>query len=253
MKTPLQIIADFGCPTTSPIDAIQFFSDREDLSFEQYKKGIQDIIGMDEPPEAESWFFAKVLFKYIIQETIRGYNEGVIPNMDAIFVQSVNKTSAFIENHPWSETAFNVQHGLSECDEIDPETGEITITKSKGDKKGLTQSIFNNLKSKGASRQDIIEAFVQQTGMSKAGATTYFHALKKEFGFTENKDVEKKSSKNESKQELAERLYRDSTDKSKPTMIALFTEKLETSKLGAQTYFYACKKKFQDVNPTQNP
>lgn len=249
MKTPLQVIADFGCPTNSMIEAMRHLGEREDLTFDQYKKGIQDIVGMEEPPPVESYHFAQVMFKYVVQETIRAYNTGIIPNMDQIFVICVNKTMKFIEENPWSVTMFNINHGLQKREEIDPETGAIVSSKPKGDKKEITERIFKDLKSKGATRQDIINAFVQETGMSIPGATTYFHSLKKEFGFKEA-EVQKKPDKLESKQELAERLYQESDDKSKPTMIALFTEKLGTSKLGAQTYYYACKKKFTNGEST---
>jgi polyhydroxyalkanoate synthesis regulator phasin len=243
MKTPLQVIADFGCPTNSAVDAIRHLSEREDLTHDQYRKGIQEMIGLTDPPETESYHYAMVLFKYIIQETIRAHNTGGIPDMDDMLDVCIKKTYKHLEEHPWSVTMFNIKHGLQEREEIDLETGVITSTKPKGAKKDVTERIFNELKSKGASRQDIIDAFVEETGMSKAGATTYFHTLKKELGFKES-TTEKKSSKSESKQELAERLYQESPDKSKPVMITLFTEKLETSKLGAQTYYYACKKKF---------
>lgn len=248
MKTPLQIITEYGCPTDSFVAAMQYFGNREDLTHEQYLKGIQDLIALPDLPTIESYHFSKVLFLYIIQETIRAYILGIIPIMDDIYTLSIKKTQKHIEDNPWSVTRFNINHGLQEHEEIDPETGAILPVKSKGAKKDVTERIFNELKSKGASRQDIIDQFVQQTGMSKAGATTYFHALKKELGFVENESANTKTPKQESKQEIANRLYQESSDKSKSTMIALFIETLETSKLGAQTYYYTCKKKFNDTS-----
>lgn len=255
MKTPLQIISDYGCPTHSMVSAAQFFNDRGDLSYEDYKKSIQQLIASPELPETESYHFAKVLFNYIVQETIRAYNIGMIPLMDELYEACIVKARKWIDENPWSATMFYVTHGMVEQDEIDPETGVITnvsALKSKGAKKDITERIFNDMKSKHASRQDIINAFVTQTGMSKAGATTYFHALKKDLGFTETLTTETKLTKSENKQELAERLYVESNDKSKPMMISLFIDKLATSKLGAQTYFYSCKKKYEHVKSTSN-
>lgn len=247
MKTPLQAIADLGCPTDSMIDAMRYFGEREDLTEAEYVKAIHEIVGSTDDHVPMDHFNAKVLFKYIVQETIRAYGTGLIPDMDRMFVYCLEKADTFIENNPWSETLFNINHGLQDREEVDPETGVIVTAKPKGAKKDVTERIFNDLKSKGASRQDIIDAFVQQTGMSKAGATTYFHTLKKELGFKES-TTEKKSAKPESKQEIAERLYQGSETKDKSEMIALFVEKLETSKLGAQTYYYACKKKFNAIS-----
>lgn len=250
MKTPIQVIADMGCPTHSVVEAMRFFGEREDLTREQYEQRIQQIVGLADPPETDSHFFAKCLFKYVVHETIRMVLNYTDCPMQDILDLCYKKTYVFIQDNPWSETLFNVNHGLQESEEINPETGEVIIVKpSKGAKKDVTERIFADLKSKGASRHDIIDAFVQGTGMSKAGATTYFHALKKELGFSVGSD--KKTTKGESKQEIANRLYQSADDKSKPTMIALFAEQLGTSKLGAQTYYYACKKKFEPLTAAQ--
>lgn len=243
MKTPLQVIADFGCPTHSYIAAMQHFGDREDLSIEQYRAGIQEVVGLTELPETESYHFAKVLFLYVVQETIRAYLTGIVPDMAEIYVHAISRTYEYIKSNPWAVTRFNIMHGLLDVEETNPETGVVTITKPKQAKKDVTERIFKEFKARGASRQDIIDTFILETGMSKAGATTYFHSLKKTLGFKESDTDEKKLIKVESKQDLAERVYQESQDKSKPAMIALFIEKLGTSKLGAQTYYYACKKK----------
>lgn len=239
MKTPLQVIADLGCSTTSYIAAIQHLITFE-FSKEICEQHIQDIVGLPERPECESWYVARVMLLYSVQETIRAYNTGLIPDMYQIYMICVQKTQANIEASPWNETRFNIEHGLRVADD-DP---DAPLTVPKGAKKEITEAIFKEFKTAGASRQAIIEAFVQRTGMSKAGATTYFHTLKKEFGFKDAQPMGQGADKTESKQELAERLYQDATDKSKAVIITLFTEKLQTSKLGAQTYFYACKKKF---------
>lgn len=248
MKAPLQVIAEYGCPTHSFVSALMHLSERADLSFEEYKTGIQRIISLPEPPECESWFYAKTLFLYCVQETIRDYQAGIIPDMDDIFVLANEKTVLYMQTNPWAITRFNINHGLQSDDEMTDEekaSGQQVFT--KGGKKELTEKIFKEIKASGGGRHEIIQAFVDQVGMSKAGATTYFHTLKKEFGFSEKSNPNKEPPKVESKQELAERLYTESPDKSKATMIALFTEKLDTSKLGAQTYYYACKKKFDEA------
>lgn len=241
MRTPLQVISDFGCPTSSYIAAIQFFSSREDLEQEQYDQGIKDIVGMDEVPTM-SYVMSRTLFLYLIQETIRTYSNGMIPNMDGLFVECVNKANAYITNNPWAVMRFTTP--LSEQEESSDGTAPRQMV--KGGKKEITERLFKELKAKGSSRQEIIQAFEDATGMTKAGATTYFHTLKKELGFVE-KQSNGSAPKKESKQEIAERLYQQATDKSKEVLISLFTEKLGTSKLGAQTYYYACKKKFEPL------
>jgi hypothetical protein len=241
MKTPLQVIADFGCPTDSAVFAIKHLSERDDLTIDEYRKGIQDIVGLDELPEIESYYHAYLLFRYIVQETIKAYNTGIIPLMEHVYIVAQHKAVNYIQENPWAQMVFEIQHGLFKPEEeID---GVKFIATQQGDKKQITERLFKEMKAANKSRQEIINAFVEQTGMSKAGATTYFHSLKKELGFKETPS-DTKQAKPQSKQELADQLYQEAEDKSKPALIALFTEKLQTSKLGAQTYYYSCKKKF---------
>lgn len=237
-----------GGSADSYIASVQFFAQQDNIDKAEYEHRIQQIIGLIDPPESESWFFARSLFMYVVQETIREFNNGIVPPIDEmmndIYQIAVEKTTLYVTSNPWNETRFNIQHGLKRDDEDVLEVG-LSVSTKKGAKKDVTEKLFKNLKAAGASRQKIIDAFIEQVGMSRAGATTYFHSLKKEIGFSERDNPEIETNKTESKQDLAERLYAESSDKSKPTMIALFTDKLETSKLGAQTYYYACKKKYE--------
>lgn len=242
MKAPLKVIEELGCPTDSYIAAIQFLI-QKNFNKVEFEKQVQDIIGLSEPPECYSWFTARALFLYVVQETIRQYQTGIIPLMEEVYKTAVKKMEMYTESNPWNETRFNIEHGLKV--DFDVEAGDEgpALSTKKGAKKHITEKLFRDLKAAGASRQKIIEAFVEQVGMSKACATTYFHALKKQLGFSERTNPTEQISKHMSKQELAEQLYEQSIDKSKPTIIDLFVEKLGTSKLGAQTYYYAVKKK----------
>lgn len=253
MKSPLQVISELGGSADSYITSVQFFAQQENIDKAEYERRIQEIIGLIDPPECESWFFARSFFMYVVQETIREFNNGIVPPieemMNDIYQVALEKATVYVESNPWNETRFNIEHGLKRDDEDVLEEGLIISTK-KGAKKDLTERLFKTLKATGASRQKIIDAFVTQAGLSKAGATTYFHALKKEIGFSERDNPETETIKSENKQQLAERLYNESFDKSKPVIIALFIEKLKSSKLGAQTYFYACKKRFENATIT---
>lgn len=253
MKAPLQVIEEFGCPTSSYIAAVQHLC-QQDAPKLEYERRIQEIIGLTQQPDCSSWFEARVLFMYVVQETIREFSKGVPASiadtlMEDVYRLALERAHIYIEGNPWNETRFNIEHGLRIDKDEFGNDGEVTA--KKGAKKEVTEQLFKDLKSTGASRQKIIDAFVEQVGMSRAGATTYFHALKKEFGFSES-NTEQQTQKTESKQELAQRLYTESPDKSKATIMALFTEKLGTSKLGAQTYFYSCKKKYENASTEAN-
>src|SRR5271156_4670782 len=121
MKPPLKVIEELGVPTDSYMFAIQMLM-QQDADKTEYEKRVQEILGLDDPPECESWYFARVLFLYSVQETIRAYNTGVIPDMELVYEDSLYKTQTYIDNNPWNETRFNIEHGLKT--DIDVETGE---------------------------------------------------------------------------------------------------------------------------------
>jgi hypothetical protein len=247
MKTPLAYIADYGCQTNSYIAAIQHLL-QQSVDKVEYEKRVMDVIGLPDPPYYESLYFARTMFMYVVQETIRAYNLGVIPLMEDVHELALERTNAYLNDQPWHQTRFNIDNGLSSIDDI--EEGNV-VTSKKGAKKDITEQIFLQIKKEGGSRNDIIDTFVNKVGMSRAGATTYFHTLKKEFGFSEITNPNKEVVKTQSKQEIAECLYQANPNMQKVEMIALFAEKLDTSKLGAQTYFYSCKKRF-NATPNQS-
>lgn len=236
MKTPLQVIADYGSPTDSYIRAVTFFSQKPDFTKVEYETGIQQIIGLCVPPILPSTYEARILFRYVIQETIRAHQGQTIPNIDIVYKDALEKTKHFIEEYTWAQTNYNCVNGITFTNSTEDED-------HKGDKKTITETIFKDLVAQNASRGDIIEAFVNKVGMSKAGATTYFHSLKKQLGFTATKEQEQTV---ESKQQVAERIYNQATNKDKANLIEQFIAQLQTSKMGAQTYYYACKKKFKE-------
>ena len=83
MKDPISIIADLGVPTESFSAAIHHFYDRVDFSKDRYESLIAEIIGLDNPPTFESIKEAKLYFLYTVQETVRAFNTGIIPDMSA--------------------------------------------------------------------------------------------------------------------------------------------------------------------------
>lgn len=52
-------------------------------------------------------------------------------------------------------------------------------TNRSGSKSDLARALLVDLQEQGKSRQEIIEAFVQEIGLTKAGASTYYYNLTK--------------------------------------------------------------------------
>ncbi|HIE86722.1 MAG TPA: hypothetical protein EYP91_07755 [Gammaproteobacteria bacterium] len=51
---------------------------------------------------------------------------------------------------------------------------------SKPTKKKLTTTVFNRMLGQGTKRKDIITAFIDECGLTKAGAPTYYADIKKQ-------------------------------------------------------------------------
>jgi len=257
MQTPLEIIAGYGVSTTSYIRAIQEFNDLERpivLRKAQYEQGIADIIGGDHPPSYSNEKEAKIYFLYVVQETIRAYGTGVIPDMAEVWENAQIRAKKMIENQPWAiKDYFTEDDGEPKLDA----TGNPK--KRKGAKKDEAEALYRRLNDGTNDRTAIIDALINEVGMSKPGATTYFHNLKKQFGFSGPKaekkkravktgptPVEKKPKKDKSptKAEQARQIYTALKGRPKDEIISEIVKKTGTSKAGANTYYCSCKKEY---------
>lgn len=256
MRTPLEIIADYGVPTTSYLRAIQAFNDDEKpivLRKEQYEKGIADIVGGDHPPSYSNEKEARIYFLYVVQETIRAFSQGTIPEMDVVWEDAQNRAKNMIANQPWAIKDYAAE-----------DTGEPKLDaagnpkKRKGAKKDEAEALYRRMNDGKNDRVAIINALVEEVGMSKPGATTYFHNLKKQFGFagpnaekpvrvkkavpqpTPKKTKQKRSGP--TKSQLAKQIYTSLKGRPKEEIIAEIVAQTGTSRAGANTYYCSCKK-----------
>lgn len=261
MRTPLEVIAGYGVSTTSYIRAIQQFNDLDHsiiLKKEQYEKGIADIVGGDHPPSFSSEKEARIYFLYVIQETIRSFSQGTIPEMDHVWEDAQRRAKQMIINQPWAVKDYCAD------DEGEPKLDAAgNPKKRKGAKKDEAEALYKRMNDGNNDRTAIIAALIDEVGMSKAGATTYFHNLKKQFGFsgpkTEKPKRQRKTqipserslskpTKNVSrkggptKAEIAKQIYTSLRGRSKEDVIAEIIAKTGTSKAGANTYYCSCKR-----------
>lgn len=259
MRTPLEFIADYGVSTTSYIRAIQDFNDLDDpiiLTKAQYERGIADIIGGDHPPSYRNDKEARIYFLYVIQETIRAFQQQGIPEMDEVWEYAQTRARKMIEKQPWSiKDYFTEDKGEPKLDAAG------NPKKRKGAKKEEAEALYRELNDGTNDRPAIIAALVDEVGLSKAGATTYFHNLKKKFGFagpkTERKKAERKvksapkppdhkaigkKRKGPTKADQARTIYQAMKGQPKAAIIAEIVAKTKTSKAGANTYYCSCKK-----------
>lgn len=252
MKTPLEIIADFGADTNSYIAAVQYLSAKT-LTKEQYEQGIADIVGAEHCPTFSNEKEARLYFLYVVQETVRAFGTGDVPEMSDIYVESVRRARKFISNNPYVIKDYQPRNAPLN---VNPHK----TSHKKGDKKRQALSIYKSMNNGVNTRDDIIKTLMEKVDMTKAGATTYFHAMRKEHGFSgpasprkpkatkEPKVITVKAPKGKkkingmTKGAIARQVYTEMSGKPKADVIAEIVKRAQTTKAGANTYFCACKK-----------
>ena len=176
MKDPISIIADLGVPTESFSAAIHHFYDRVDFSKDRYESLIAEIIGLDNPPTFESIKEAKLYFLYTIQETVRAFNTGTVPDMDDLWDAIVVKTKTMIARSPWSIKEYDT-YATGE-----PKLDAMGKPKpKKGAKKELARQVYLDNNHRTMKRKEWIELLMEKVGLSQGGASTYYANLKKEY------------------------------------------------------------------------
>lgn len=252
MQTPLEVIGSFGAPTDSFITATHFFQhERGPLKKDQYEKTIAEIVGADDVPSFTNEKESRLYFLYTVQETVRAYQNGEVPDMADVWEEVNRRAKKFIIENPWS---------IKDYGGVDDDGVDIPgkpKRKKKGAKGQLAEEIYLRLNNGNNDRPTIIQALIDEAEMSKAGATTYFHNFKKKHGFsgpkTERKKREKKTAPlkkvegkrrtGPSKGQVAEEVYLEMVGSDKKDIIAAIVEKTGTTPAGANTYYCAAKKK----------
>lgn len=254
MQTPLEIIKGFGAPTNSFIAAIHHFKfERNPLSKRDCESSIAQIIGAEQTPSYSNDKEANLYFLYVVQETVREFNKGHIPDMADVWVEAQARARRFIEENPWSIRDYATEEGS-------PVDVDGQPKQKKGAKKDQAEDLYRKMNDGKNDRNAIIQALVDEVGMSKAGATTYFHNLKKTFGFsgpkTERVKREKKVTEPKtkaggtkkakrvgpSKGEIARRIYAEMVGASKDEVVARIIEETGTTPAGANTYYCVARK-----------
>lgn len=169
---PLDILKDeYALPVNSYVAAIQTLNHREPtpLPTEVYEKRIESLTGKKGIQISDK--YARTIFLYLVQETIRvSYNSDVF-DMNTLFSLSVNRAVKFVDQHPYL-------YEKKEKDEQPKLNAHGKPKRKKGAKKEEACRIYRENKDK--SKKEIMELFMKQLDMSKAGASTYYYNCKKE-------------------------------------------------------------------------
>lgn len=165
---PIEAIKSHNIPTGSYVAAIQYLSDREHLTPNQYRARITEMGGVSSDISDTS---ARHTYLYMVQNAIKKSFNTDMFDVDKLFIQSVTDAETFIENNQY---VFATIEDENEYNDGAPKKPK------KGQRKIQAQELFNDLVVDGVmpTRKDVIALFVEELEMSKAGASTYAHNCK---------------------------------------------------------------------------
>jgi len=163
---PIKQIAEYGIPVNSYLAAIQYLNRRSDLEQSQYENMIETLTGFgNDFPDHR---IAKYTFLYLIQETIRESNNTDKFDMGKLLTLSFNRAEKFIKENPWH---------WAQPDEVVKVDDAGKPKRKKGAKQEMALELYKEYIEEG--KPKVIDMFMSELDMSKAGATTYFYNTKK--------------------------------------------------------------------------
>lgn len=183
---------DWGAPVEKgALSVCSYFHDTMNVREwpeERFKALIKDLTGEDitfADPRKE----ARATAMHLVQETMLASigtdklctfeqvdlpDPADIPPLDpkALLDESIKWALKYIEENPW--------HWAQPEDDEPKLDARGNPKRKKGAKQEEAARIYNELK--GGEKKDIIQRFMDDLDMSKAGATTYFYNMRKKFG-----------------------------------------------------------------------
>lgn len=172
MSLIIDQLNELNIPTNSVIRAVQDFNERynEGFSTEQFEQIVQNILGRkyNLMPKSE---YARIQAGYVVQEAVTRHVGGFGVDADDVFDVATQKAEKLIAEMPWVFAKPEEEVKLDAAGKP---------KRKKGAKQEAAAEIYKEMK--GGDKKDIIERFMKDLDMSKAGATTYFYNMRKKFG-----------------------------------------------------------------------
>lgn len=173
MKQAIEAI-EFGYqyPVTSAIGAIQAYNDeaRAGKFAGMYDQVLQSLLG-DGRDVLENDDHARIQIGYVIQLAVEANMAGVELDDNTLYSEATKRAHEFIVEMPW---VFATKEALT----LD---AAGNVKPKKGAKQIQAHEVYVRLIESDGTRADIIQAFQDEVGLTKAGATTYFYNTKKKY------------------------------------------------------------------------
>jgi hypothetical protein len=166
---PIHQIKEFGIPTDSYHSAIRHLNDRDPFIKCEYERLIHVLTGVQRTYTDQR--DARYCFLYLIQETIRKSDNTDRFDMPTLLIYAEERAYKFIKENPWHWAVVEEEVKLDSSGKP---------KRKKGAKQVEALRIYNE--NIFAGKKAIIELFMSELDMSKAGATTYFYNTRKQVG-----------------------------------------------------------------------
>ncbi len=184
MIDPIAVLKRRGVNVDSPISAIREVNWEFGWStVQQWRNGITELVGEDTiNVESLDYMKARYTYLYLVQNFTKLYEEveDVTPQLGKVIKQTRSDAKNRIERITKGDLVWMV--GSREISGLVDGYTDTAGTEKKKGRKGRKKQAAEDLYTKykdSKSRKEIIEMFMKDLDMSKAGATTYFHNCKK--------------------------------------------------------------------------
>jgi len=174
MNQAIETLQNYDIPTHSFVAAVKYLNDVEgEIRPDLYRDRIKELSGCETDADDETvrWHYL-----YLVQETVRKSQTTDKLDMNQLFSFATDKAIKHLKKSPWIFAKHETEPKLDAAG---------NPKKKKGAKKEMAIKLYKKLveenNGKFPARQDAIKRFVDEIGMTPAGASTYVANCKKNF------------------------------------------------------------------------
>lgn len=188
MLTPVIIdrIKAMGIPTNSMVAAQQCIARYTEAAAgikSNFDRNIEELTGV--PVETKNAKVAELVFGYLIQESIRFYNMKQYIEIEDCIKVAEEKAAIFLVKNPWVNPEVIAEkhaEAVAYAIENEVELKKVRVPRNSGmSKKDRCLNLYKQNKAEfGDDKHKMMELFMKELGLSKAGATTYEYNCRKE-------------------------------------------------------------------------
>lgn len=169
LQHAIDVLNDQHIPTHSYLSAIQHIKSYIDKSETEYRDMIKTMVGFDLDSKLD-FNHVKYTYLYLVQEIIRFHLEQKPTSLKNILEYAQMRATKYISNNTW---VFAESEATPKLD------ARGVPKRKKGAKQEAAFNIYCNNLNK--TKAEIVQLFMETLDMSKAGATTYYHNMKKKY------------------------------------------------------------------------